>query len=59
MQPPLTGVYLSIPSIMNEKTIPDKYKNDFTSAEENKNAPILDQAAMKLFRGIRYPCLYT
>ena len=59
IQPPLTGVYLSIPSIMNEKAIPEKYKNDFTSAEENKNAPILDAAAMKVFRGITYTSSHT
>lgn len=52
MQPPLTGVHLSIPSTIDDKAVPDKYRNEHTSVGDNKNAPILDEGAMKLFRGI-------
>lgn len=51
LQPPLTGVYLSIPSLMGPDNAPEKYRHEHHSREQNKNAPILNEAASKLFQG--------
>ena len=55
LQPPLTGVYLSIPSIMPPELAPEKYRHEHTSREDNKDAPILNGGAMKLFRSTQSP----
>ena len=51
LQPPLTGIYLSIPSTMDPKVVPEKYRHEHVSREQNKDAPILNGDAVKLFRG--------
>lgn len=50
MTPPLTGVYLSIPSLLAPEAVPTKWKAEYKSREENKNAPVLNEGAMALFR---------
>jgi len=50
LSPPLTGIYLSIPSILDPQVVPDKYKTRYLSREQNRNAPILGQEAIDLFR---------
>jgi hypothetical protein len=49
--PPLTGVYLSIPSLMAPEAVPEKYKSKYLSREQHKDGLIINQKAMKLFRG--------
>ena len=49
--PPLTGLYLSIPSLLTPEACPEQYKKDFRSREENCVAPILGTGTMKMFRG--------
>ncbi|KPI37865.1 AB hydrolase superfamily protein B1A11.02 [Cyphellophora attinorum] len=48
--PPLTGVYLSIPSLMAPEAVPEKYKSKYLSREQHKDGLIINQKAMKLFR---------
>ena len=51
LSPPLTGTYLCIPSLVSPEAVPDKYAGEHRSAEENKNAPLLDQKAIDFFKG--------
>ncbi len=49
LNPPLTGVYLSIPSTCPPDVLPEKYKEFYLSREQNKNAPVINNANMALF----------
>lgn len=49
MTPPLTGVWLSIPCLLEPEAVPAKWKAEYTSRAENKNAPILSASSMALF----------
>ena len=51
MSPPLTGIYLSVPILVSPEAVPGKFKYQYLSREQNKNAPILNKEAMALFRG--------
>jgi acetyl esterase/lipase len=46
---PLTGVYLSIPAVLDPPGVAAKYKHVYLSREQNKNAPILNNSSMALF----------
>lgn len=48
--PPLTGVYLSIPSLLSPEAVPERYQGQYRSREENKDALILNKEAVELFR---------
>ena len=47
--PPLTGQYLAIPLLLAPAVVPEKYKKFYHSYEQNKNAPVLPQAALDMF----------
>jgi len=51
LSPPLTGAVLLIPAVMEPtlRNIPDKYKHEVISYEQNKDAPILGQKAIYNF----------
>lgn len=51
LSPPLTGQYLAIPAVCPEKKMPQKYHDRFFSYEQNRNAPVLPQAAIDMFMG--------
>lgn len=53
IEPPLTGIYLSVPSTIDPEAVPDKYKQEHTSRQDNVEAPVLDKDTMKLFAGKR------
>jgi acetyl esterase/lipase len=49
LSPPLTGAHLMIPSVCVSKEMPEKYKQEQYSWEQNKNAAVLSQKACDLF----------
>lgn len=49
LSPPLSGTHLMIPSVCVNSEIPEKYRKDAHSWEQNKNAAILSQKACDLF----------
>ena len=49
MSPPITGCHLMIPFYCYHENIPESYKPDYKSWEQNAEAPILTQKACNLF----------
>lgn len=45
LQPAITGCHLMIPALCFHKYVPEKYKKDYRSWEQNKDAEILSQDA--------------
>ena len=48
LSPPLTGLYLSIPLLVDHSSVPAKYKHEFLSPEQTKNSPILGRDILDL-----------
>jgi acetyl esterase/lipase len=48
LSPPLTGQYLSVPCIVAESLMPDKYKHLSLSYEQNKDALVIPKAAVDM-----------
>ncbi|KAI9853085.1 MAG: hypothetical protein M1838_001586 [Thelocarpon superellum] len=44
LSPPLTGAWLSVPTVVSAFTVPEQYRSQFHSYEQNKDAPILSRA---------------
>ncbi|KAK5170911.1 uncharacterized protein LTR77_004055 [Saxophila tyrrhenica] len=49
LSPPITGTLLMIPFYVSHQYIPESWKPDYNSWEQNRNAPILSQKACNLF----------
>ena len=49
LDPPLTGQYLSIPAVLDPAAVPKDLKKYYLSREQNKDAPILNLATVRLF----------
>jgi acetyl esterase/lipase len=49
LSPPLTGVWLNVPHVVDQSVLPEKWRGVHTSHEQNKDAPILDKAAVEFF----------
>ncbi|KAK4543948.1 hypothetical protein LTR36_004722 [Oleoguttula mirabilis] len=49
LKPAITGAHLMIPALCYHAYVPEKYKADYQSWEQNKNAPILSEKACLLF----------
>ena len=49
LSPPLTGQFLAVPATIPEEVVPDEYKKWYISHEQNKEVPILPQAAVDMF----------
>lgn len=49
LTPPLTGLLEMIPAVLPGEVVPEKYKAEYLSFEQNKDAPVLDEKAMDNF----------
>lgn len=49
LDPPLTGVSLLIPALTDANAVPEEYKSEILSYEQNKDAPILGRGAIDTF----------
>ncbi|KAK0625702.1 AB hydrolase superfamily protein B1A11.02 [Lasiodiplodia hormozganensis] len=49
LSPPLTGVSASIPAVLAAEAVPERFKAEYKSHEQNKNAPGLDAGALGFF----------
>ncbi|KIM92617.1 hypothetical protein OIDMADRAFT_46618 [Oidiodendron maius Zn] len=49
LSPPLTGQYLCVPSVLPPTVVPQKWKAQYLSYEQHKNAPILPRTALEMF----------
>jgi len=47
LSPPLTGLWVCIPVLLNEQTVPEKYKHRWFSRKQNENSPIFNGAAIE------------
>ena len=41
LMPPLTGQYLSVPALLPDDSVPEKYKPEYLSREANTSDPVL------------------
>ena len=48
LTPNLTGVHLSIPLVIASSAVPEKFKGDYLSFEQNRDAPILNVELMSV-----------
>ena len=48
--PPLTGLYLAAPEVMNTETVPDRYRDRYISPEQNVKAPIRPAESLEFIR---------
>lgn len=56
LNPGLTGAHLSIPLAVASGAVPEKFKGEYLSYEQNRNAPILNAEDLGIVeRGIHYP----
>lgn len=55
LSPPLTGSLLMIPAVCTPTALPDNFRKDHYSWEQNKDAPILSRKAYDLFVGNYIP----
>ncbi|KAK5121102.1 hypothetical protein LTR85_005586 [Meristemomyces frigidus] len=51
LKPSITGAHLMIPALCYHAYVPEKYKVDYKSWEQNKDAPILSEKACTLLMG--------
>lgn len=45
LSPPLTGLLLSIPPMINPNGVPERFRDMFLSYEQNADAPILSKSS--------------
>lgn len=48
---PVTGQWLCVPALMDETTVPSKYKSHYLAYEHNKDVPVLPAAAIAAIDG--------
>jgi hypothetical protein len=49
LSPPLTGVWLNIPHVVAQSALPEKYRHEHTSFNQNRDAPMLNVKAIDFF----------
>lgn len=55
LSPPLTGQFLAVPAVISPTRVPEKYKKWYISHDQNKETPILPQAAVDMFMNAYAP----
>ena len=45
--PPLTGLYIAVPSALSKDNVPEKYKDRFLSREQNAQALLWNESSME------------
>ncbi|KAI9728527.1 MAG: hypothetical protein M1834_007665 [Cirrosporium novae-zelandiae] len=55
LSPPLTGGFLSIPATVHHAAVPEIYKADYQSYDQNKNVPFLNRELMDVFMSCYKP----
>jgi acetyl esterase/lipase len=45
LSPPITGLLLSIPPVINPDRVPERFRDAFLSYEQNADAPILSSSS--------------
>lgn len=56
LSPPITGLALLVPSLTDYRALPEEYKEEIVSYEQNRDAPGMGTALIKLFLG---ECFYN
>ncbi|PNS20630.1 Hormone-sensitive lipase [Sphaceloma murrayae] len=51
LSPPLTGLWVCIPVLLTDETVPEKYKHLFFSRKQNENAPVFNMQAINRVDG--------
>jgi acetyl esterase/lipase len=63
LSPPLTGLCLLVPAVMDFNAIPEEYKSEVISYQQNKDAPILGlahvQKLMQIYKPDRTSSLFN
>lgn len=59
MNPPITGQYLAVPLLLPPEVVPEHCRERYLSSEQNKHAPILPRAALKMFAKAYQPDLQS
>ncbi|KAB2573784.1 hypothetical protein DBV05_g7586 [Lasiodiplodia theobromae] len=55
LSPPLTGISASIPAVLAKEAVPERFKAEYLSLDQNKDAPGLDATALEYLIGIYNP----
>lgn len=59
LSPPITGLWLSVPALLDSAIVPEKYKDVWFSYWQNADAPILSKAAMDATMGHWKPDIHS
>lgn len=51
LSPPLTGISASIPAVLAKEAVPERFKAEYLSLDQNKDAPGLDATALEYLIG--------
>lgn len=51
LNPPLTGQYLCVPSLLNLEGVPEKHKHEYLSRSINKDDPVLKNPDWNIVHG--------
>jgi hypothetical protein len=55
LSPSLTGLCLLAPALMDCRAIPEEYKSEIVSYEQNKDAPVLNMKSIEMAFNIYKP----
>ena len=59
LSPSLTGLCLLIPALMDWRAIPEEYKSEVVSYEQNKDSPVLSMKSIDIFMRTYNPDIHS